>query len=170
MNPFEIRFETTQDHEAIFRVEEAAFGQPGQAHLVNALRAAATPQISLVAERDGDVVGHIFFSPVYFEDPYKLHGCQLSPLAVLPEFQNEGIGSALVRQGLAACSSANWAAAFLLGDPHYYSKLGFEMASGHNLVHSGNDGEYLQYLEMEVGSLAGVSGEVRFHPVFELFE
>jgi putative acetyltransferase len=170
MHSFDIRPETLQDHEAIFRVEEAAFGQAAQAHLVNALRDDANPRISLVAERDGIVVGHVFFSPVYFEIPNSPQACQLSPLAVLPEFQRQGIGSALVEEGLVACANANWVAAFLLGDPRYYSKLGFAMASSRSLTHSGTDGEYLQYREIEVGSLTDVSGEVRFHSVFDVFE
>ena len=170
MPRFAIRAEKKDDREAIFAVEEAAFGQPIQAHLVDALRRGSEPQISLVAEQDGRVVGHVFFSPVSFEDLSLSHGCQLSPLAVMPELQKKGIGSALIGQGLAACSSIGWTAVFLLGDPRYYSRFGFEMAANRELIHSGPDGEYLQYLETETGALQGVTGEVRFHPVFDAFE
>jgi putative acetyltransferase len=124
----------------------------------------------MVAEKAGEVVGHIFFSPVSFETPNPPRACQLSPLAVLPELQRKGIGTALVEAGLTACAEIGWSAAFLLGDPRYYSKLGFEMAATKSLVHSGTDGEYLQYREIEDGALANVSGEVRFHPIFDAFE
>ncbi len=170
MPNFEIRAETKVDREAVFEVEEAAFGQSGQAHLVDALRRSSEPQISLVAEQDGRVVGHVFFSPVSFEDSSVSHGCQLSPLAVVPDLQRKGIGSALIREGLAACSSIGWTVVFLLGDPRYYSRFGFEMAANRELVHSGQDGEYLQYLEIEAGALQATTGEVRFHPVFDAFE
>jgi putative acetyltransferase len=170
MPGFEIREETREDGGAVFDVEEAAFGQSAQAHLVDALRRASDPQISLVAEQDGRIVGHIFFSPVSFEDLSLSHGCQLSPLAVVPGLQRTGIGSALIRKGLTACSSIGWTAVFLLGDPRYYSRFGFEMAANRELVHSGQDGEYLQYLETESDALRAVTGEVRFHPVFEAFE
>lgn len=170
MSVFHVRPETTRDQAAVFQVERSAFGQPVQARLVDALRRNAEPRISLVAEKDGAVVGHIFFSPVSFDDPHAPRACQLSPLAVLPEVQRTGIGAAIVRAGLEACAATGWTAVFLLGDPRYYSRFGFEMAGNRGLVHSGTDGEFLQVLELEAGSLAGVSGEVRFHPVFDDFE
>jgi putative acetyltransferase len=170
MRSCDIRPETPSDYDAIFLVEEAAFGQQGQAHLVNALRESSAPQISLVAEVSGEVVGHIFFSPVFFDSPSPPNACQLSPLAVLPKFQRIGIGTSLVEAGLIACLEIGWVAAFLLGDPGYYSKLGFGMAAAKSLVHSGTDGEYLQYRELEDDVLATVSGEVRFHPTFDAFE
>ena len=91
-------------------------------------------------------------------------------LAVVPDLQKKGIGSALLREGLAACSLIGWTAVFLLGDPRYYSRFGFEMAANRELVHSGQDGEYLQYLEIGSDALLAVTGEVRFHSVFEAFE
>jgi putative acetyltransferase len=170
MATLEIRAETETDRAAIFEVEKAAFGQAAQAQLVDALRGAAEPHISLIAERAGRVVGHIFFSPVSFESPTAPCACQLSPLAVLPTVQRAGIGSVLIQQGLAVCSSIGWTAVFLLGNPSYYSRFGFQMAVDQELTHSGPDGEYLQYLELERRALSAVSGEVFFHPVFDDFE
>lgn len=165
-----IRPETKHDQRAVFEVERAAFGQSVQAHLVDALRRASEPHVSLVAEQNGDIVGHVFFSPVSIDHPSAPRACQLSPLAVHPDAQRLGIGSALVRAGLGACSPVGWTAVFLLGDPRYYARFGFEMAESRGLVHSGTDGEFLQVLDLEAGSLRGVVGEVRFDPVFDQFE
>ena len=165
-----VRAETVKDQQAVFDVEREAFGQPVQARLVDELRKRADPTLSLVAEIDEAVVGHIFFSSVSFDDSARPLVCQLSPLAVEPGRQRYGVGSTLVRAGLRACATAGWKAVFLLGDPRYYSRFGFEMADSWGLVHSGTDGRYLQVLELEAGTLAGVKGEVRFHPVFDDFE
>ena len=170
MNPFHIRAEIKSDQTQIFEVEEAAFGQAGQAHLVNALRSASRPFISLVAENSSGIIGHVSFSPVSFAAQGGPAACQLSPLAVLPAYQKHGVGSALVAAGLEACAQTGWKAVFLLGDPRYYARFGFKLASDRLLVNSGPDGKYLQYVEIEADVLASISGEVHFHPVFKNFE
>ena len=99
-----IRPETPADHDAVNRVHRQAFGQLDEADLVEQLRRDAHPHVSLVAEVDGTVVGHIFFSPVELPSPERsVSAMGLAPMAVLPEWQRQGIGAQLVREGLAAC-------------------------------------------------------------------
>src|SRR5262245_63095508 len=96
-----IREEIEDDYAAVRRINELAFGQPLEANLVDALRANARPYISLVAVLDEEVVGHIFFSPVSVESEQEVFTAMgLAPMAVLPEYQNQGIGTRLVREGL----------------------------------------------------------------------
>jgi putative acetyltransferase len=125
-----IRAETAADIPAVRRVNELAFGQPNEADLVDKLRAAAHPHISLVAASQGQVVGHIFFSPVTIkaaDSESVILG--LAPMAVLPEYQNQGIGSQLVREGLQECQRIGCDVVIVLGHPEYYPRFGFLPAS-----------------------------------------
>src|SRR5947209_7808207 len=103
MNPL-IRPETSADYEAIRHVNRLAFGQDAETLLVDALRENGYVRVSLVAEQAGQIVGHILFSdlPIITEGG-TVPALALAPMAVLPAFQNRGIGSALVRKGLEVC-------------------------------------------------------------------
>lgn len=123
------RAETAADAVGIRTVHERAFNQPGEANLVDALRVSGCEQVSLVAERGGKVVGHILFTPVSLVPARPpLRGMGLAPLAVLPEFQKQGIGAALVRAGLAACRLRAFDFVVVLGRSDYYAHFGFEPA------------------------------------------
>src|SRR5205807_8756724 len=124
------RAETADDIPAIRRVNQLAFGQPLEANLVDALRTAAHPHISLVAATRGQVVGHIFFSPVTLDtaDPDSTI-LGLAPMAVLPEYQKQGIGSQLVQEGLKECRRIGCDVVVVLGHPEYYPRFGFAPAS-----------------------------------------
>ncbi|MDT8911588.1 N-acetyltransferase [Amycolatopsis sp. PS_44_ISF1] len=131
-----LRRATDTDAEAIHAVHSAAFhdpaggGEVAEARLVDELRADADliPALSLVAERDGVVVGHACCSPGRLgEDQASTVG--FGPLGVLPEFQRGGVGSALVHATLAAADALGFAAVVLLGAPDYYSRFGFVLAS-----------------------------------------
>ena len=131
----ELRIELPGDRESVRDVHVRAFGDHGPAdhgfvvaRLVDSLRELITPTagLSLVAEQDGQIVGHVMFTPSLLDAPRRLVAVQvLSPLAVMPEHQKRGIGSALVRHGLKALAEQAAPLVFLEGDPRYYSRFGF---------------------------------------------
>src|SRR5437879_1244482 len=129
-----LRPETVADHEAIRRVNRLAFGQDDEARLVDALREGGYVRLSLVAERSGQLVGHILLSdlPIVTEAG-TIPALALAPMAVLPEFQNQGIGSALVRRGLEACREQGHKIVVVVGHPRYYPRFGFSTQLTANL-------------------------------------
>ena len=165
-NPI-IREEQVEDYASVRAVNERAFGRRDEADLVEALRREGASVIALVAERAGEVVGHILFSPVVTEVGSGKRLLGLAPMAVVPPFQRQGIGSQLVRLGLGRCAAAGYDGVVVLGHPEYYSKFGF--APAHLL---GLHGEYdvppeaFMALELPLHSLTGVSGLVRYHAAF----
>lgn len=172
MSDLEIREETPADFARIDVVERAAFGRGAEARLVRALRASASPWLSLVAVRADETLGHVGFSPVRIEGPGPAPPAGgLAPLAVLPEAQGQGIGGALVRAGIQACRPLGWQAIFLLGDPGYYARFGFVPAQGHGLIYESEAfAEAFQLLELVPGALSGRGGRVHYHPAFASLE
>lgn len=162
----EVRPEEPRDAAAVRRMNEAAFEQPDEADLVARLRARAAPYLAFVAVDAGAVVGHIVFSPMTFDPPQPgLSAFGLAPMAVPPSYQRQGIGSALVREGLAACRDAGADAVFVLGHPTYYPRFGFSPTQDYGIV-----GEYdappeaFMAIELTPGALDGVTGTARYHP------
>lgn len=166
---FRIRSEQHSDAEAIHTLNEAAFGRPAEADLVNRLREEARPLVSLVAEDRGAIVGHILFSPVELTDQPDLLLMGLGPMAVKPERQGRGIGSELVLLGLDACQRLGCQAVFVLGYPTFYRRFGFRPASQFGISSEYEDaGDAFMALEIERGILEGRSGTVHYDPVFSL--
>lgn len=131
----DLREELPSDGQAVRDVHLQAFGDHGRvvADLVESLRDALTPEsgLSLVAECDRRIVGHVMFTRSLLDAPRRLVEVQvLSPLAVVPEFHGRGVGSALVRQGLEALAERAVPLVFLEGDPGYYSRFGFVSGGG----------------------------------------
>ena len=159
-----IRPEAHADHAAVRRVNEAAFGQPDEADLVDRLRDRAVAYLALVAEDGGVVVGHIAFSPVRLEPPRPgLAAWGLAPMAVLPDRQRGGVGSALVHAGLAACRDAGADAVFVLGHPDYYPRFGFRPAAAWDLRDTyGAPPEAFMALELTPGALDGAGGVAHY--------
>ena len=124
-----IRSETDSDVDAITDVTIAAFktleiSNHTEQFIIEALRAAKTLTISLVAELDARVIGHIAFSPVTIsDDTPSWYG--LGPVSVLPEYQRQGIGKALIREGLSRLRDMNAQGCCLVGHPEYYRQFGF---------------------------------------------
>jgi putative acetyltransferase len=167
-----IRRETKADHLAVRQVNERAFGRTGEANLVDALRKTAHPRVSLVAEIDGQIVGHIFFSPVRIESEGAMFTAMgLAPMAVLPEFQNQGIGSQLVRRGMEECLSMGQYVVVVLGHPEYYPRFGFVPAGqkGLRCEYEVPD-EVFMVAELRDGTLAGRKGLVKYLPEFSSVE
>jgi len=124
-----IRPERAEDHDAIASVVEAAFGSPDEARLVESFRASAgyLPDLALVGEDAGQIVGHVMFSLAELIDGTSI--LMLSPLAVRPDRQRAGVGSALVRKGLRGSAERSEPLVIVEGDPRYYSRFGFVVAS-----------------------------------------
>jgi len=163
----EIRQETDADQTRVRQIEAAAFEGSLQADLVDTLRGSAVPYLSLVALLSSEIVGHIFFSPAFIDCRAAPPAAQLSPIAVDPSHQGRGIGSKLIQTGLQECASLGWKAIFLLGDPAYYSRFGFVMASPIGLEYENPSfAPDLQVVQLEPGILDGCRGTVRFHPAF----
>lgn len=163
----EIRLERPDDVAAIRDVNERAFGASAEARLVDQLRAANKAVISLVAQHGDQVVGHILFSPVTITNaPQSFRAAGLAPMSVLPEFQNQGIGSRLVRDGLVACRDARYAVVVVLGHVGYYPRFGFARAQDYGLENEYNAADAFMVLELRKGALEGIGGLVKFAPEF----
>lgn len=165
-----IREEQEHDRAVVREIVLTEFDTGGEADLIEDLRAAAEPLVSLVADEDEVVVGHAMFSPVtLLEYPdVKLMG--LAPLAVRFDKRGKGIGGALVRAGLERCRELGAVAVVVLGHREYYTRFGFEPAArlGLKCEYDVPDDAFL-VLELGQGALAGRSGTVRFHSAFGRF-
>lgn len=108
----------------------AAFGRPNEAQLVERIRASDhyVRELSLVAEQDGAIVGHVMFSHVVLEGDEERPVLALAPVSVAPAHQRQGIGSALVRMGLEKADARREPLVTVLGDPAYYARFGFQPA------------------------------------------
>ncbi|KVD99019.1 GNAT family N-acetyltransferase [Burkholderia anthina] len=165
-----LRDARVSEADAIGRVIRAAFaGEPqgGQfeQRIVDTLRADGALSVSLVAERDGRIVGHVAFSPVAIggEPAASQQWYGLAPLAVRPECQRQSIGAGLVRTGLDALRRLGARGCVVLGEPAYYARFGFEPHGG--IVFPGVPAEY--FLALSFDESAPVpSGNVRYHDVF----
>ena len=166
-----IRPEATEDYAAIREVNTLAFGREVEARLVENLRRLPDfiPELSLVGIEAGQVVGHILFSPLVIETQEgAVPAVALATLAVRPEFQNQGIGSELVRVGLEKCRNLGHRIVVVIGHPKYYPRFGFSPARAQGLeVPFPVPDEAFLALELVPGALDGVAGMVKYPPPFE---
>ena len=160
-----IRHEHNEDIGVVYRVNAAAFPTETEARLVDSLRANGKAIVSLVAEEDGRVAGHILFSPVTVAGTDSC-GIGLAPLAVLPAYRNRGIGARLVNEGLAACREAGYGFAVVLGEPEYYRRFGFTRASERGLDNEYGVDSPFMVLELHPGTLPPHGGMVKYAPEF----
>jgi putative acetyltransferase len=141
MSMMSIRAATPRDRDAIRLVEEGAFGQNAEAGLVDALIADGDAIVELVAEEDGQVVGHILFSRLFVQKGGKeFPAVALAPLAVDQSFHGSGIGGALIREAHIRLKAAGERLAIVLGDPAYYGRFGYshERAAGFESAYQGD--------------------------------
>lgn len=162
-----IRSESKLDIDAVWQLNSQAFPTQAEADLVNALRRRAEC-ISLVAEVDSQIVGHILFSPVNVNNGANLTLVGLGPMAVSPELQNSGIGTRLVQRGISDCRDNCIDAIVVLGHPNYYPRFGFQPS-----VNFGIKSEYdvpddvFMIQELTPKSLAKTNGTIKYHDAFK---
>jgi putative acetyltransferase len=159
-----VRKERPTDIVAIRELVTASFPTSEEAELVDALRAAGRLSISLVADEEGAVIGHIAFSPVTIEGATR--GLGLAPVAVRADRRRRGVGERLVRDGLSLCRNAAVGLVVVLGDPRYYTRFGFEAARRLELRDEYQGGDAFQAVELIPGTIPPGGGLVRYCPEF----
>jgi len=163
-----IREEIPDDVSGIKVVNKAAFETDGEADIVDLLREKDLFILSLVAEIEDQIVGHILFTPAsinYKDESFEVAG--LAPMAVLPKFQKEGIGKALVNKGLELLHDTKYEAVIVLGHPEYYPKFGFEPASKYGIIYEHEvPDEAFMAIELKEGSLKNIHGIAKYQPEF----
>ena len=163
-----IRQERQEDIASIYEVNAKAFSSIGEANLVNKLRSRNQIILSLVAIADDQIVGHILFTPVTLSGSEKeFMGVGIGPLAVLPKFQKQGIGTLLVKTGLEQCQKKGYEFVVVLGDPGYYSRFGFVSTSQYNIrCEYDVPVEAFMAIALQEGALKQRPGVVKYQPEF----
>ena len=165
-----IRAEQPADCARIRHITEAAFkGRPyadgDEQDVIDSLRAVGKLSISLVAELNGELVGHIAFSEAVCSDgssPW----FALGPVSVLPERQSQGVGSALIHRGIAELEARGALGCILTGNPDYYRRFGFELAPEHVPVKESAEFFMLKKLDLKKLNNQPISGRFSFHAAF----
>ena len=162
------RPETAEDIDSIRKINAAAFETDAEARLVDDLRDSGSPHISLVTEVDAKVVGHILFSRVTLVGTgtdLKITG--LAPMAVMPDYQKQGVGTALVEKGLKQCELKGYQAVVVVGYPEYYPRFGFVPGFRFGLKSEYDiPADVFMVKELVAGILTGYEGVVKYHPLF----
>ena len=169
-NQVTIRAETPADGAMIREVNTLAFGRDSEARIVEVLRESPgfIPELSLVAEANGVIVGHALFSPVRVEAEDKTTELiALGPIAVRPEWQRQGIGGQLIRAGIDRATAQQHRAIILIGHPTYYPRFGFTPASAYGLkLPFSVPDDVFMVLPLRADGLAGITGTVIYPPAF----
>ncbi|HDQ07616.1 MAG TPA: N-acetyltransferase [Methanoculleus sp.] len=166
-----LRSERPDDAAEIARVATAAFGREDEALLVEAMRRepAFDPDLSIVAEEDGAVVGHVLFSRIFIVSPDgdRTPAIALAPVAVLPGRQNQGIGASLIEEGIRRCHRKGEKIIVVLGHPGYYPRFRFVPAKDHGITapFDAPDAAFM-VLALEPHALIGVAGTVEYPAPF----
>lgn len=166
MSILKIREEQPTDYDLIYRItqtafEPKAFSDGTEADVIDRLRASGNLMLSLVAEKDSDVIGHVAFSPVVIGQ-FITGWYGLGPVAVYPENQRTGVGSSLIKEGLKILTARNADGCALIGDPQYYSRFGF--ISDGKVQYKDVPDKNVQWLSF--GDLQP-TGELVFDPAFD---
>lgn len=161
----EIREERPDDVAAIRDLNKRAFGQGQEGNIVDALRSNGAVLLSLVATLNGQVVAHIMYSPLSVGG--QVTGAALGPVAVLPEYQRQGIGSKLVEAGNQKLKDAGCPFVIVLGHANYYPRFGFRPASAHGIECEWEvpDNEFM-LLVLDQTKMQGVSGLAKYRHEF----
>ena len=163
-----IRLECADDREQIRKVNEAAFGRKDEADLIENLRTEGAVLLSLVAEIDDRIAGHILFSRMSIGTSHgPVDAVALAPMAVLPEYQCHQIGSEMVRRGLSELRDRGERIVIVLGHERYYPRFGFSTDKANRLLSPFPPEAYMA-LELQDGALDGVAGHVKYARAFGL--
>lgn len=169
MQEYKIRKETNQDYEAVREINFKAFNRYKEPDIVDEARKSGNIVISLLAELDGKPVGYIMLSRGYVEkeNGERVGILLIGPVAVIPEFQKQGAGSALMWEGIKLAKEKGESAIILLGHKEYYPKFGFDtsLVSG---IDSPFNKESFMGLELIEGSLKGLEGKIKYAKAFGL--
>ncbi len=167
-----VRSENPEDYDQVFKVLSDAFKQDNEGRLVEALRKSPSfvPELSLVALLNKTIVGHVLFTKVIVKSEIKeTEILSLAPVAVLSKYQNQGIGSSLIRKGLEECKRLDFGIVNVLGHPNYYPRFGFKPASQYGIkaAFEAPDDAFM-IMELVPGAVKGVSGVLIYPPEFNI--
>lgn len=164
-----IRKETIRDIQDIRKLNDLVFSGPVEGTIVEAIRKRSPEALSLVAVVDYKIVGHIFFSPVEIDGLNGIQAMGLGPMAVLPEYQRQGIGTALIIQSIKQLQELGCAVVVVLGHAEYYQKFGFSPVSRHGLKCQWDgvpdDAFMVRFLRKDYEGIA--SGTIRYMKEFD---
>lgn len=168
-----LRQEQQSDFSGVFKVNRLAFEQEDEARLVDALREndnAFVPELSIVATKANNIVGHILFTKISIEDNKGNlnESLALAPMAVIPELQQKGIGGELICKGFKVAKRLGFKSVIVLGHKHYYPKFGFKPADKWNIEPPFEvSSNAFMAKELVANGLENVTGKVRYPKEFE---
>ena len=164
-----IRKETKKDYKIIYEVNKKAFNQNDESELIKRIRSSNhfIPELSLVAEENGEVIGHILFSKIKIIGERVYESLSLAPMSVLPKFQKQGVGGKLVKEGLKKARNLGFNSVIVLGHKEYYPRFGFKRASKWNIKcpFEVPDDAFMA-IELKEGALENKSGTVQYPKEF----
>ena len=166
-----IRQEKKEDFNSIYEINKQAFKQQDESELIERIRASKhfVPELSLVAEENGKIIGHILFSKIKIIGEQEYESLALAPMAVLPDFQKQGIGGRLIKEGLIKARELGFNSVIVLGHKDYYPRFGFERASKWNIKCPFEvPDEAFMAIELNIGALAEKSGVVEYPKEFRI--
>lgn len=156
-----VRAQTPAEATAVHKVVAAAFNRDSEANLVTLIESRDQVLISLVACLADEVIGHVLVSPITLEIPGKFGG--VAPLSVLPRYQGKGVGGQLMHEMMAQCRELALDALFLLGNPRYYQRFGFEVS---HVANEYGATDAFQHYELVAGVLADAHGPAQYVKAF----
>lgn len=164
-----IRQEEKEDHKRVYKINKMAFGQEKESKLIEKIRRGPNfvPELSLVAEKDNEIVGHILFSKIQIVGESEYETLMLAPLAVIPELQKQGIGGKLIKKGIEKAKELGVESIIVVGHKDYYPKFGFQKASkwGIKCPFEVPDGAFMG-IELTDKALENKAGVVQFPEEF----
>ncbi len=164
-----IRQEVKEDYKRVYEINEMAFGQENESKLIEKIRRGPNfvPELSLVAEKDNEIVGHILFSKIKIVGESEFETLMLAPIAVIPELQKQGVGGKLIKKGIEKAKELEFDSIIVVGHKDYYPKFGFQKASqwGVQCPFEVPDGAFMA-IELTEKALENKAGVVLFPQEF----